>query len=243
MCTLTILRGDGNTLVTMNRDEARTRAEEYPVQRFAQGTVSWAAPIDAAALGTWMGANSAGLVACLMNLYGPEAADGGAEMLSRGGIPMGCLAQGGLTEATAWAERSLRTEEYRPFRLALIDGAAGVLFTSTGAGAMAKRALAGGDAVFASSSWRTDAVIAWRERAFAEWIAAGRRFEGKLPSFHLAAAGDDPRYGAMMAREESCTRSVTQAALGDGGGCTLRYWPVRDRRIVGDGLAGSPCAG
>lgn len=243
MCTLTILRGGGKTLVTMNRDEARTRAEEMPIQRFARGPIAWAAPIDAEAMGTWMGANSSGLVACLMNLYGPEAADGNGTPRSRGAIVMACLARGGLAEAAAWAETSLRHEDYRPFRLALIDGAGGILVTSAGAGAVERRELQGGDIVLASSSWRTEEVIAWRERAFAEWIAGGRDLEGTLPSFHLAASGDDPRYSAMMAREESCTRSVTQAALDDGGGAALRYWPVRDRRIVGDGLAVSPCAG
>ena len=76
MCTLTVSRDAERLRVTMNRDEARSRAEEHPPTRTAEGgSPPILCPRDGQRGGTWIGVNGAGLVGCLLNLYEAENPD------------------------------------------------------------------------------------------------------------------------------------------------------------------------
>src|SRR5262245_7611818 len=90
MCTVTVRRGAGELLLTMNRDERLDRAPEEPPRRIP-GEVdrpSWMAPFDGATGGTWIGVNDRGVAACLLNGYSPadEALRGTPGVPSRGSI-------------------------------------------------------------------------------------------------------------------------------------------------------------
>jgi uncharacterized protein with NRDE domain len=68
MCTVTVLRSPERLLLTMNRDERRTRGEELAPRKAGGGSSpAWIGPADGAKGGTWFGANDRGIMACLLN--------------------------------------------------------------------------------------------------------------------------------------------------------------------------------
>ncbi len=63
MCTVTVNQDDAGFLVTMNRDEARSRGSEVsPKHHQPANTPDWLAPLDSDTGGTWMGVNEFGTV-------------------------------------------------------------------------------------------------------------------------------------------------------------------------------------
>lgn len=76
MCTIAFLQGpNGHFILAGNRDEARTRKRALPPIRhqWAEGVQTY--PIDADAGGTWIGANTWGMAATLLNGYQADAAN------------------------------------------------------------------------------------------------------------------------------------------------------------------------
>lgn len=75
MCTILLTRDElGRLVLTSNRDEKRTRARAVPPRapvELARTTALY--PIDADALGTWVGVNAHGLVITLLNNYQQSA--------------------------------------------------------------------------------------------------------------------------------------------------------------------------
>lgn len=71
MCTLTIVSTENGLAITMNRDEQRTRAEIGTLLsgRSEAHRLTYAYPLDGLHGGTWMGANSRGIVLALLNRY------------------------------------------------------------------------------------------------------------------------------------------------------------------------------
>lgn len=238
MCTVSILRHGDGVRVTMNRDEARTRAPELPIQTFSAGDLAWLAPVDSEASGTWMGLNSAGLVACLLNVYGAENEKPvmrSAGKKSRGTLVMDALRQGSFDDACRWVETSVEPDQFMPFRLALVSVAGASTFRWTGDGTVISESIED-EALLVSSSWHPEAVRRWREERFAAWVNSGRPFVNGIPAFHLSSETGSETYSVMMARELSCTRSVTQADIGgDPPVARLRYWPVVEGVLKGPG--------
>ena len=70
MCTVLFLQGPpGHFILAGNRDEMRTRDRALPPVVDARGQYRLIYPVDATAGGTWMGANTHGMVATLLNHY------------------------------------------------------------------------------------------------------------------------------------------------------------------------------
>lgn len=75
MCTIAFLQGPpGHFTLAGNRDEARTRKRALPPTRVTCGQGMRAYPIDADAGGTWIGVNTWGVAATLLNGYQADAA-------------------------------------------------------------------------------------------------------------------------------------------------------------------------
>jgi hypothetical protein len=225
MCTVTVRSDPRGLLVTMNRDEARTRApEQPPVVSYTPAGLAWLAPRDGEGGGTWMGVNGLGLVACLLNRY-EAAALPAAGPLSRGDIVPQVLAAGSLAEARAWLDLHLDPAPYAPFTLVIADPNASHVFSWDGM-TRAWTSLPTPWAMVTSSLFDADRVLAWRTSAFAQWQADGEPFMGALPSFHLLQPEGESFCAPLMSRAVSCTRSITQAEVSPGGACVLRYVPV-----------------
>ena len=85
MCTASWLRAGEAFHLFFNRDELRSRASAQPPREATAGDVRWLAPVDGAALGTWIAASSNGLLLALLNRT-DEGAAPRTGAVSRGAI-------------------------------------------------------------------------------------------------------------------------------------------------------------
>ena len=238
MCTVTVHRDATTVLLTMNRDEAHTRAPERPPAIFGEEDRSgqWIAPIDGETGGTWIGVNAYGVAACLLNAYLP----GGipprppqASAVSRGTIVPAVMAQGDGERTLAWIADEFDPSPYEPFQLVVIwlEGAMKCLWSGT---EYVECSPCRDEWTLVSSSlWNATAVLRWRREAFEQWRSAGCERRGHLPAFHVLQGEGKEEWSPMMDREWSCTRSITQVRVdGRKRRCVLRYWPRKTHETV-----------
>ena len=227
MCTVTSHLFGGRLLLTMNRDEYRSRAPERPPV-VVDGDPQWVGPLDGQSGGTWIGASAAGVVACLLNIYtadedGPPTS---ADLTSRGDIIPALLAKGPMAQVDEWLLAGLTPADYAPFRLLVADSASRAVYTWSGSGCLGKTDVAEGWHLLSSSSWHGDEVLAWRREKFDQWVADGALIAGELPTYHLLQPDGLADRSPLMARELAATLSITQIALdGPGAKTIIRYWP------------------
>ncbi len=226
MCTITCYRDSGRLLVTMNRDEFRSRASELPPARFdLEAGLSWVGPTDGEMGGAWIGLHSAGWTACLMNRY-PSLDDGPAS--SRGEIIPHLMANGNLQAAGLWLAKDCPLDRYRPFTLLLASVEEAQWAAWDGRRLSRFSRLNPAWSMLTSSSWRQPEVQRWRREHFEEWVSRGAAFEGNLPAFHLLQPENKARWAPLMERPETHTRSITQIRVGGREEASERvmwYWP------------------
>ena len=229
MCTLTVFKSSDKLLATMNRDEALTRAPEMPPKvHEIPGGGNWIAPHDSAKGGTWMGANSFGVIACLLNAYLPGESllpDTTGRYRSRGEIIPNLLECGTVDAAIAYVENELNPEDYPSFNLLIFGPQTAKCITWLRQGELIWQDIDKAWTLRSSSGWDSKEVKAWREELFKDWINAGEAKIDHLPKFHLIQEEGNEEWSPLMKRTWSATRSVTQVeidlALGEG---ALRYW-------------------
>jgi uncharacterized protein with NRDE domain len=233
MCTATLFRGDGRLLLTFNRDERRERAPEEPptLARVESTGVNVLAPRDGTAQGTWMAVNSRGVVACLLNGYEEEGTPARSNAVSRGTIIPRVLGAGGFDKVVAAIDTQINLDEHLSFTLlvASLEQAFVLRWRGTGEPEVSRPPQPW--AMLTSSSWNTADVVSWRRLAFQEWLAMGAPTDGELPSFHQLRPEGSEGYAPLMRRAETCTRSITQVAVGPGREAEMRYWPPRSVRL------------
>lgn len=130
MCTVTVVAAvdvsspDRGPLVRLvcNRDEQRSRPPSRDLSQVRVGRRGAVMPIDPASGGTWIGANDAGMVACLLNATPPEWSGGqvGFGRETRGVIVPELLSAASIEEAADVAGR-IDAARFAPFRLILLD--------------------------------------------------------------------------------------------------------------------------
>lgn len=223
MCTLTIIRAGDALTLTMNRDDAPARAEAPP-SVWADGACTFAAPIDLEAGGTWIGVNAAGVAACLLNRY-DDAPKG---VRSRGEVAPAALDKGDFDSATAAVE-GLVHRDYSPFTCLIVSAEGAVRIDWTGAKASTRELHQRTPCMMTSSSWRFEAVTAWRQALFENKLVRSQPSHGALSDFHCAIHDGEEAWAPMMRRENAHTKSVTQVILRPED-AELRYW-TRDDAI------------
>jgi hypothetical protein len=103
--------------VGANREEAYARKSLSPEVR-TLGDVHWLGGVDALAGGTWLGVNEHGLVVAVTNRRKSQIP---ANCRSRGLLCRDLLAFASASDALASAQRSIASDPYDGFNLALID--------------------------------------------------------------------------------------------------------------------------
>ena len=237
MCTVTISRGNGALVATMNRDEALTRAPELRPE-IAEGVNGglWMGPRDSERGGTWMGVNDQGLVACLLNAYQPGESllpDTTGRFRTRGEIIPALLSAGDTSGALRWLQDELDVRAYPSFTLLVagLDSAVSMEWLGEHGPAITK--LTDEWVLRSSSGWDSLDVRRWREQQFAQWRESGEPHFGTLPSFHVLQEPGHEDRSPLMKRLWAATRSITQARVLRGAGrVELRYWaePTPDTR-------------
>lgn len=230
MCTVTIQRTNTGFTTTMNRDEAYTRAPERRPEVREGAAGDWVAPFDGEKGGTWMGVNSWGVVACIMNAYQPGESllpDTTGRYRTRGEIVPALLAAGDSDAARRWIDAELRPEQYPSFTLLVATPELTTIYEWLGKSSVSVIENRDAWLVRSSSGWDSADVTRWRDERFARWIADGAPHVDALPAFHLLQEPDHAERSPLMRREWSATRSITQARVRLAEArIDLRYWPA-----------------
>jgi hypothetical protein len=202
-------------------------------------------PVDPVSEGTWIGANDAGLIAVLMNVYLPgwqaslQAIATGAisPKPSRGRIIPQVLQAGSLDEARRLAG-ALDHAQFEPFRLLLLDRQQIIeLVWSHHTIAMKPAEDVRRPLFFTSSGLGDDVVARPRQALFDEWFVDPRHWPDRQDAFHHHVWPGNERASVWMTRPEAMTVSCTLVEL-DGATVRMTY-----RARVGDGadeLAADP---
>lgn len=211
MCTVTAMVAVDKLIVTMNRDEARQRAESgLYLGRDDTAAVSKVYPIDAVSQGTWMGTNNNGVVLCLLNRYHEQL---GVYSASRGRlIPyllgLGCAASI-KAQFEGWINSGSDLSPYAPFDLLLFSHELSAQVTWNGEEGALNAIDCNKPFCQTSSSVSTQAVIMHRKNLFETCTD-----EDLLKVFHLNQDATDKSSSVLMDREKSHTKSVSQVVLG-----------------------------
>ncbi len=227
MCTVTVFHSNRRLLITMNRDERRTRAEELPPRLVDDGTgPRWIGPADGEKGGTWFGANDQGMIACLLNAYEPGdlALFGRDDVPSRGDIIPGLLSLD-PDSAYRWLRSGLDPSPYPSFTLIVATARAGEIVSWRLDRNLDFEPLAAGWSMVTSSFFQSDQVVPWRHEQFRNWQDDGTEQIEGVPAFNLLEVSGRQEWSPFMTRSFSMTRSLTQAEVcANDDSVGIRYW-------------------
>lgn len=231
VCTLTIYSGKKRCVVTMNRDELRTRKESGLLHSTSNGDVRLFYPVDMLSGGSWFGVNNKGVTLALLNRYhAPET----PRAISRGDIIPRALEQGGFGAVKSWLNE-LPYSDYNPFDIFLVSKKQVVHFFWDGEEYSSEILSFKHWYMFTSSAMVTEEVIAYRKNLFTAWASEmGKKLIDAseiLRGYHLIQFEGLETHSVLMEREKSHTKSVAQVDI-DGRNMTLHYIPdVLDKSL------------
>ena len=211
-------------MVTMNRDELRTRKESGLLYSRSHNDTRLFYPVDVLSGGTWFGANNRGVILALLNRYhAPETP--GAK--SRGDIIPSALEKGGL-EGVSKFLHELKFSAYNPFDLFLVGKKHIEHFSWDGEHYLASQKSFKHWFMFTSSSLKTEEVIAYRKSLFNAWTSEmGKKLTDAselLRGYHMIQFEGMEKHSVLMEREKSHTKSIMQADV-EGKKLSLKYLP------------------
>lgn len=211
MCTVTAFTTGHGFTVTMNRDESRLRPEKG---MHVNNDIMY--PVDAEAGGTWMGANSAGVVICLLNRY-QDTSHLGAK--SRGKIIPRLLQAGDISSVIQKVD-ALKVKQFNPFDLLVFSQTLSRGYQWNGEDLIPYTLDLNSGVMKTSSSVDTAQVISHRQKLFThllEKYSFGKNkeplIEHVLRSFHL---NREPGHGSRsicMERVNTHTKSISQVSI------------------------------
>jgi hypothetical protein len=233
MCTVAFLpEPRGGYLLAHNRDESGGRARGLPPERHERDGVSFLAPRDPDAGGTWLGVNGAGLTICVLNAFEPEPSRLPETPLSRGQVAWGLLH---LASADAVEER-LRLPEaaldrVRAFQIVVAvpgrEGTAGgrpaPAVRLSWDGRALRREDRQGPALFVSSGYDQEGAERERGRRWRALLEADPHpGEARMAAFMADHEPGPGELSVCMHRERAFTVSRTLVIAGEGR-IRLRY--------------------
>ena len=231
MCTITAGLKRETLVVTMNRDEQRTRGKEISPQINTHLGQRFFAPLDSEQGGTWIGINMSGDIACLMNYYSSNSMIEPKQAQSRGSLIPKVLT---CSDPKKLLENLPLEESFNGFTLLYFKDQDIKEFTWTGEELICQnynlKNEKGGWILFTSSSFEEELVKQKREKYFEQWVDTGAKHtrQNLLPEIHEIVFESDPQRSFLIEREHSVTRSITQISkpLGKGGSSArISYWP------------------
>ncbi|MGY5451546.1 NRDE family protein [Agarivorans sp. MS3-6] len=210
MCTLSVLRLTDHTVITMNRDEARSR-HEAGIKRQHQGKQQQLYPVDGQAGGSWFGINNHGVVLALLNRYqDPQR----SEAPTRGQIIPQALAYGSAISVS----QHLAAQDYQlynPFDLVFIAATISQHFSWNGQ-QLTLTNLDQSAFQFSSSAINTEQVLSSRKQRFDQWLqhTLSASAASVLQKIHLQQCQKNRQHSVLMDRHDAHSKSICQVLLG-----------------------------
>lgn len=232
MCTLTVIPCGTGVRMVMNRDELESRARgEPPTVHSLPGGMAAVMPRDPESGGTWIAANSAGVILAIMNGNPDPAppAPRGGRVVSRGSI----IPEVARMETAGGAIEQVRRralDMFMPFRLVAADGASVMSLVWDGHAPMVDQVRPG--PVCFVSSGLGDHRVAPRLALFEEWIREHGATARAQDRFHEHAWPDRPEISVRMVRPGARTVSVTRVETDAEGAIEMRYADSNSEVIV-----------
>lgn len=205
--------------IVFNRDEQHDRPPATTVERFEHAGISMLLPIDPTSGGSWIGINSAGVFACLLNRReqgGPGPAAGSP---SRGSIIPRLLARRSLDAAAAELTRVL-DEPFPPFRVLLVQDehmtlAEGGPSRTPATPANPPEITPLAEPLMLTSSGLGDALVERARRPVFERMLAHAGATAEVQDrFHAHRDPQHPHLAVMMNRDDARTVSRTTVTIG-----------------------------
>ena len=188
-----------------NRDERRQRPQAHPPLIARAGRLQVLMPQDPAARGTWIAANSAGLVLALLNAHDDRPRPA---RLSRGVIIPPLMACASLDEV-AYEADAIPPGDFAPFRLLAADARDVVEFTvRDGDWDVHVQAIAE-PLLFTASSLGDAIADGPRRMLFEQMLSTPWDLPAQQDAFHAHRWRDRPAVSVHMSRPEACTVSTT----------------------------------
>ena len=229
MCTASWLRESAGYVVFFNRDELRSRPVARPPRSWRRHGVSFVAPQDEEAGGTWLAANEWGVTIGLLNLYRAEGASSappvGGEFVSRG------LLMVDLADCASATELLTRLDaedlfRYRPFTLFCLDAEGGEQVVDWSGTELSRRI--GGELLPLISSLLVDRVARReRRRLLDRYRTTGPLNPSRLLEFHRSHEPEKGPLSPCMHRPDAATVSLS----------VVEVRPGEVRMLYGDGAA------
>jgi hypothetical protein len=204
MCTLTIIKNNSKTLITMNRDE-RIYLEEIPPQIFTQQHIKIISPIDKKSNGSWIAVNEFGTTACLLNRY--ENFENSKN--SRGEIVFKVLQQGGFGKISDFLENGFKSGNYNPFILVVIYQNQIIRLDFDGKKTQIQKIELNDYFFISSSSLKWNEVLGFRQNIFENW-QNNPIYKNNIPTFHLPIIGEDEKWTPFVRREKIHSKNICQ---------------------------------
>lgn len=189
-----------------NRDEAKTRLIAFPPKIHTLNGVSFIAPIDADAGGTWMGVNAFGVSVCLLNGFGPVDRKR-TDYVSRGALVMSFLH---VSNGDAAKEKmsEVNLTDFRPFSLVILEPNRPVLtWVWDGVEARFETDISG---PLISSSFRLTDVAEHRQRLYRHLHLQQTK---ALEDFHRSHVPEAGPYSVCMHRDDVHTVSLSRVVV------------------------------
>lgn len=212
MCTLTIMPSEHGIIVSMNRDEANTRAEagEHLVVDKHDKLISWW-PVDSVSQGTWFGVRGDGLVAGLLNRYQNSSI---TPARSRGLIIPSVLANAPAQRLEKFIAASDWTD-FAPFDLVLVHNLELMQCSWEGGRLQLLKASSAQPYLLSSSSIEYEESLQVRRAAFEDFIAQQAISpKSVIEELHRKPHSANPALGFLMSRPGRSTKSISQVVVG-----------------------------
>ena len=214
MCTVTVVRTAGLLRVASNRDESRQRPAAYAPFIMRAGARQVLTPQDPQGRGTWIAANSAGIVFALLNVNSIPTPPL-SRFRSRGLIiPM--AAECSSIDEIAWRVEDIRQEPFAPCRLIVADDDV-VVVASIGTGQREIEVYPLAHPLLFTTSSLGDALVDGPRRLLFEQMIPSSAFRAgrardlaaQQDAFHAHRWRDRPAVSVHMSRPDACTVSTT----------------------------------
>jgi Transport and Golgi organisation 2 len=232
MCTVTIVPRGGGFRLVCNRDERRDRPPAIAPSWHAMNGIDATFPVDPQGGGTWIGLNTAGLAAVLLNRTDGAAPRRTGSRFSRGMIIPPLLESRSVTAALR-AARRVNARAFEPFRLALVQRSTCAIVSSDGTALSVHARSFHAPLMFTSSSLGDDLAAVPRRAVFEQDVLSRGHVDAWLEAqqrFHEHRWEDRPETSVLMSRPDARTVSRTVLDVLERS-MTLRYEALNDQRV------------
>lgn len=213
MCTVSWVEDREGLHIFCNRDEMRKREPASSPATGEQEGVTFLAPRDGRAGGTWIAANERGLAVCLLNHYNPDA-DGAGPFPSRGQLVLSLMSCNTLDEVRARLNVAY-VQDYRPCILLIFQRGVAVDRFIWDRVTLQHEVMSRMEPQ-TSSSFMTQPVITSRISYWRNLVRQNNGLVSRelLDAFHASHHPSKGAYSVCMHRPDAHTVSYTRVRLG-----------------------------